>query len=81
MTTRHDFTDEILHILSDEFPIQGQDIFDASELVRYLNIKTRSASRGSTTRGSFANHYAIYVLVEDYITQGFNENNEYSTYE
>lgn len=81
MTTHHDFTDEILHILSDEFPVQGQDIFDASELVQYLNIKTRSASRGSTARGSFANHYAIYVLVEDYIAQGFNENNEYSAYE
>lgn len=67
MTTHHDFTDEVLHILSDELPIQDQDIFDASELVQYLNIKTRSASRGSTARGSFANHYAIYVLVKGYI--------------
>ena len=81
MITRHDFTDEILSILSNEFPGLSEVIFDASELIQYLNIKTRSASRGSTARGSFANHYAIYVLVEDYINRGFDENNEYGAYE
>jgi hypothetical protein len=36
-----------------------------------LNVKTRSANRGSKSRGSFANHYALYVLVEDYINKGY----------
>lgn len=38
----------------------------------YLNQKTKSAGRGSKSRGSFANHYALYVLVEDYIAKGFS---------
>jgi len=32
-----------------------------------LNEKTRSTNRGSKARGSFANLYAIYVIIEDYI--------------
>jgi hypothetical protein len=37
----------------------------------YLNNKTRAANRGSKARGAFANHYALYVVVEDYINKGF----------
>ena len=50
-------------------------------LIRYLNEKTRSANRGSKARGSFANLYAIYVIVEDYIIKGYNKKGRYSTYE
>jgi hypothetical protein len=46
-------------------------VFALSPLLGYLNHKTKSASRGSKSRGSFANHYALYVLVEDYIERGF----------
>ncbi len=81
MNTHHDFTDTILDILDNAFSNLSDRIFDSSELIQYLNIKTRSASRGSTARGSFANHYAIYVLVEDYINLGFDENGEYESYE
>ncbi len=48
-----------------------------------MSIKTRSANRGSKARGAFANHYAIYVLVEDYIKKGFlaGKKGHYKKYE
>jgi hypothetical protein len=80
----HAFTPTILRLLAEAF---GQDsaqyVFDASPLLQYLNVKTRSANKGSKARGSFANHYALYVLVEDYIRKGFLEKlrGQYSKYE
>jgi len=68
---RHAFTNEIENILAKHFGESGPDVFAASPLLGYLNHKTKSASRGSKSRGSFANHYALYVLVEDYISKGF----------
>jgi hypothetical protein len=69
---RHPFTPEILGILSKQFaPDEATYIFDTSPLLQYLNVKTRSANKGSKARGSFANHYALYVLVEDYVEKGF----------
>lgn len=55
----------------------------ASPLLQYINIKTRSANRGSKSRGSFANHYALYVLVEDYVKAGYadRKSGTYSKYE
>ncbi|GHU27964.1 hypothetical protein FACS1894164_20270 [Spirochaetia bacterium] len=35
--------------------------------------KTKSANKGSKSRGSFANLYAIYVILEDYIKVVFEE--------
>jgi hypothetical protein len=51
------------------------------DIVQYLNIKTKAANRGSKSRAGFANHYAIYVLVEDYLNGGFDESDKYSNYE
>lgn len=42
-------------------------IFDSSFLIRYLDKKTRSVDRSSKSRASFANIYAIYVLIQDYL--------------
>ena len=81
MTTQHEFTNIILEILEDEFPGKAEEVFNNSDLVQYLNIKTRSASRGSKARASFGNHYAIYVLVEDYVNHGFHTSSEYASYE
>jgi len=50
-------------------------------LLQYLNIKTRSASRNSKSRGSFGNLYAVYVLVEDYLNHQFDIRDDYSSYE
>ncbi len=67
----HPFTEIILAILRKRFRGAAKDIFEKSLLVQYLNVKTRSANSGSKSRGAFANHYALYVLIEDYITKGF----------
>ncbi len=77
----HEFTKTIKSILEKSFPKASEKIFSKSELVQYLNIKTKSANKGSKSRGSFANLYAIYVLVEDYIAKGFNKTGSYKSYE
>lgn len=77
----HEFTKEILKILEKHFDKYSQAIFEKSPLIQYLNIKTISATRGSKARGSFANLYAIYVLVEDYIEGGFNNSGDYRNYQ
>ena len=68
---RHTFTSQIEEILASHFGDASNDIFKASPLLGYINYKTKSANRGSKSRGSFANHYALYVVVEDYINKGF----------
>ena len=73
----HSFSDKIIGILKEDFGEKYQDIFDKSLIIQYLNIKTRSADSGSKSRGSFANIYAIYVLVEGYIKNGFHKKGNY----
>jgi len=73
MATDHAFTDTIRQILREQFGDISDTVLERSPLLQYLNMKTRSAGRGSKSRGSFANHYALYVLVEDYIKEGFGE--------
>lgn len=77
----HAFTSRILAILEADFGQLASTLFEQSTLLAYLNIKTRSASRGSKSRASFANHYALYVLVEDYVKKGFSEKTDYQKYE
>jgi hypothetical protein len=79
----HQFTATIVEILDRHFGGVGEDILAASPLLQYLNVKTRAANRGSKSRGSFANHYALYVLVEDYIKNGYADKRrgQYSKYE
>lgn len=76
----HEFTAQIKQILASEFGDVADIIYDVSPLLQYLNIKTRSATLGSKARGSFANLYAIYVLVEDYLGNSFNKRKGYSDY-
>lgn len=77
----HEFTKTIKSILDKNFPKSSETIFSKGELLQYLNIKTKSANKGSKSRGSFANLYAIYVLVEDYIHKGFHKSGNYRNYE
>lgn len=67
----HSFTSEIIEVLQLHFGEYAEDIFQASPMLGYLNNKTKAANRGSKARGAFANHYALYVVVEDYIKNGF----------
>jgi hypothetical protein len=76
------FKQTIINILNGEYgPARGDQVFQQSPLVQYIAIKTRSANRGSKARGSFANLYAIYVLVEDYINGDFAETGTYAEYD
>jgi len=77
----HAFTNNIKVILKKNFGKNAETIFEKSLLVQYLNEKTRSANRGSKARGSFANLYAIYVIIEDYIAKNYNKKGNYSVYE
>lgn len=74
----HEFTAQIKQVLTSEFGKDAESIYERSPLLQYLNIKTRSATRGSKARGSFANIYAVYVLVEDYLKNGFDKRKDYS---
>lgn len=77
---KHPFTEIIGEILEQEFPGEGDLFLSLSPLIQYLNHKTRSANRGSKSRGSFASLYALYVLVEDYVQGGFAESGDYPKY-
>lgn len=77
----HEFTGQIQQVLASAFGEAWEDIYGKSPLLQYLNIKTKSATRGAKARGSFANIYAIYVLVEDYLTNSFDKRKDYSDYE
>ena len=77
----HEFTKKIKEILRNNFGDFSDKVFLESPIIQYLNIKTKSASKGSKSRGSFANVYAIYVLVEDYISKGFHKTGKYTDYE
>lgn len=63
------------------FGMVGEEIYEKSPLLQYLNLKTRSANRGAKARGSFGNLYAVFVLVEDYIQRGFVNRADYSDYQ
>jgi len=77
----HAFTSQILRVLTAKFGGNARAVFDSSPLLQYVNIKTKSANRGSKSRSSFANLYAIYVLAEDYLAKGYAERTDYKDYE
>ena len=81
MIMEHIFTTNIKEILKNNFGKNMDDIFDKSHLIQYINEKTRSAGKGSKSRSSFANLYAIYVIIEDYLANGFDKKGNYSKYE
>src|SRR5690606_10407951 len=75
------FTANIKSVLEKHVGKNADDILDKSQLIQYINEKTRSANNGSKSRSSFANLYAIYVIIEDYISKGFDKKGDYSKYE
>ncbi|MFA7671903.1 MAG: hypothetical protein WCY53_06585 [Sphaerochaetaceae bacterium] len=81
LLVEHEFTGVIIEILNNNCDGFGREILKNCELVQYLNNKTKAANRGSKSRAGLANHYAIYVLVEDYLNEKFHETNNYSEYE
>ena len=78
---QHTFTANIKLVLQKHFGNDADDVFEKSELIQYINLKTRSANKGSKARSSFANLYAIYVIVEDYVAKGFDKAGKYAKYD
>lgn len=74
----HTFTLRIKEILQKHFGKNAEDIFQSSYLLRYINLKTRSATKGSKSRGSFHPLAVIYVLIEDYLNKGFDKSGSYN---
>ena len=74
------FAEIITKILTDRYHNQANELLNNSPLIRYLLHKTRSATKNSKSRASFANLYAIYVLVEDYVQHNFHTEGDYSQY-
>lgn len=74
------FTIIIKEILKKHFGNSSDDIFEKSQILQYINKKTRSANKGSKARGSFASLYAIYVVIEDYLSHNFDKKGNYSKY-
>lgn len=82
MKSGDNFSNEILEIINKYFPKKQNDILEKSDLLKYINIKTKSIFKDSKARSSFANNYALYVLIEDYINKNFHKNaNTYKDYE
>lgn len=75
------FTASIKAILQKHFGKTADGIFEKSQLLQYINEKTRSANKGSKARASFANLYAIYVIIEDYISKEYHKKGDYSKYD
>ena len=67
----------ILDILKEHYPKEYEDVYSKSYLIQYLNKKTNSVGKSSKARPSFANLYAIYVLVEDYLNNGYYNSGKY----
>ena len=77
----HSFTPIIKDILFRIYGENGTEIYTKNLLIQYINEKTKSASKGSKSRSSFANLYAVYVIIEDYLARGFDTNSMYRNYE
>lgn len=77
----HIFTQKIKSILKKNHGDSSEYLLRSSFLIRYLNIKTKSANKGSKSRGCFHPLAVIYVLVEDYIKGKYYENNLYKDYD
>lgn len=82
MNQNNDFALAVEELLTKRYGREtAAKLLAQSPMIGYLIRKTRAANRDSKSRGSFANLYAIYVLVEDYLTHGFDTEGSYSEYE
>ena len=71
----------IHNYLSEKYGKKADYIYNISHILQYIVQKTKSANKGAKSRGSFASLYAIYVIIEDYISKGFDKTGKYSSYE
>ena len=79
--TPQSFTSVIVTEVEKDAGALAQAVFELSPILQYVDKKTRSANRGSKARSSFANLYALYVLIEDYVDRVNNQGMDYTEYE
>lgn len=75
------FETYIKDYLRNKYKGKADELCSLSYILQYLVYKTKSANKGAKARGSFANLYAIYVIVEDYLQKGFDKKGNYGVYE
>lgn len=75
------FESYIKDFLKQKYNKDAQQLFSLSQLLQYISKKTKSANKSAKARGSFANLYAIYVVVEDYLQKGYDKKTGYGKYE
>jgi len=78
LSMSNDFNQVIKNTISQIYGVNNVDIVYNMPIIQYLVKKTKSANKGSKSRGGFGNLYAIYVLVEDYIAKGYPNIGNYS---
>lgn len=75
------FESYIKEYIHNKYGKDSEQLLSLSYILQYLIHKTKSANKGAKARGSFANLYAIYVIVEDYLNNHFDTKGDYSKYE
>lgn len=58
--------DYIKEILIQNYSDQWEIVYDNSELIKYLNLKSGAIHGNSTTRRALANWYSIYAILTFY---------------
>lgn len=72
----------IKDILIEDFGDNYNQIFEKSDLIRYLDKKTGAIDGDSKTRRSLGNIYAIYSVLHYYLKMGFyNEKEKYQKFD
>jgi hypothetical protein len=70
----------IEEILKKDYPDLYEKIFNDSDLLQYLDLKTSAIYGNSKTRKSLANIYAIYSLTHFYINDYYNKLDDYKKF-
>lgn len=72
----------IKEILISNYGDRWENIYNNSELIQYLNLKSNAIHGDVKSRRSLANWYAIYSILHFYKEEGFiNKKNEYQSFE
>lgn len=65
--------DYIVDILKKEYKKKWKSIYNKSDLLKYLNLKSNAIHGNTKSRRSLANWYAIYAILTFYLKQGFKD--------
>lgn len=70
----------IEHILKEDYQENYLKIFEESDLLQYLDLKTAAIYGNSKTRKSLGNIYAIYSILHFYVDEFFNNPEKYKAF-